>query len=117
MPHISPQTYESNATQGYGTIVLRRQRDALLDGDRIVCSIRNAVAGSAGAVEGISEGAGRMYESPCVWGMKQLMQRAWEGAALDPALLSYMECHGACVINPISTQIYDVSNLTNPTPP
>lgn len=72
-------------------------RDAQLDGDRVVCAIRNAVAGSAGAVEGISEGAGRMYESPCVWGMKQLMQRAWEGAALDPARLSYMECHGACV--------------------
>jgi hypothetical protein len=71
--------------------------DALLDGDRVVCAVRNAVAGSAGAVEGISEGAGRMYESPCVWGMKQLMQRAWEGAGLDPARLSYMECHGACV--------------------
>ena len=79
--------------EGYGCIVLRRFKDAVLDGDRILCTIRNAVAGSAGAVEGMAEGAGRMYESPCVWGMKQLMTRAYEGVHLSPASVSYMECH------------------------
>lgn len=64
--------------EGYGAIILRRMSDSLNDGDRILCSIRNAVAGSAGAVEGMAEGAGRMYESPCVWGMKQLMTKAYE---------------------------------------
>jgi len=79
--------------EGYGCIVLRRFRDTIYDGDRVLCTIRNAVAGSAGAVEGLATGAGRMYESPCVWGMKELMARAYEGAGLSPALVSYMECH------------------------
>lgn len=79
--------------EGYGCIVLRRFKDSIQDGDRIMCTIRNAVAGSAGAVEGMAEGAGRMYESPCTWGMKQLMTRAYEGAGLSPGLVSYMECH------------------------
>jgi len=79
--------------EGYGCIVLRRFKDSIRDGDRIMCTIRNAVAGSAGAVEGMVEGAGRMYESPCVWGMKQLMTHAYEGAGLSPGLVSYMECH------------------------
>ena len=79
--------------EGYGCIVLRRFKDSIQDGDRIMCTIRNAVAGSAGAVEGMAEGAGRMYESPCVWGMKELMTRAYEAEGLSPGLVSYMECH------------------------
>lgn len=79
--------------EGYGCVILRRLDDSIAAGDRILCTIRNAVAGSAGAAEGVTSGPGRMYEAPCVFGMTKLMQRAYEGAGMDPSRTDYMEFH------------------------
>lgn len=67
--------------------------DALRANHRILCSILNAVMGSAGAAEGATEGSGRMYESPCVYGMVQLMEQAYKGARVEPHHVQYIECH------------------------
>lgn len=48
-----------------------------------------AVAGSAGAAEGATEGAGRVYEQPCAMGMRELFVRTLRKGGVSPTDIDY----------------------------
>jgi hypothetical protein len=48
-----------------------------------------AVAGSAGAAEGATEGAGRVYEQPCATGMRELFVRTLKKGGVSPTDIDY----------------------------
>lgn len=80
--------------EGMGCVVLRRLPDAEASGHPVHCLIRKAVAASAGAADtSVDAGAGRVYEQPCPFGMRQMFLRAYESVGLPLKRLSYMECH------------------------
>ena len=73
--------------EGAGVLVLRRSADAERDGEPVHALIRS-VAGS-------SDGRGRSVLAPRPEGEALAMTRALHHAGIDPALVDYVECHGA----------------------
>ncbi|WP_146010217.1 non-ribosomal peptide synthetase/type I polyketide synthase [Acidimangrovimonas sediminis] len=74
-------------SQGAGAVVLKRLEDAQAAGDRILGVIRGV---------GINnDGAGKIaFTAPSVGGQAAAIAMAHRDAGLDPATISYVECHG-----------------------
>ncbi len=71
--------------EGGGMFVLKRERDALLHGDRIYALIRGW--GSS------SDGAGKGITAPSHKGQQRAMEDAYSRTDIDPLELDFLECH------------------------
>jgi len=83
--------------EGCGILVLKRYQDAIRDGDNIHALIRGW--GSS------SDGAGKSITAPSSQGQLRALERAYQDAALSPADLDFVECHGT------GTQVGDATEL------
>jgi acyl transferase domain-containing protein len=72
--------------EGIGMLVLKRLRDAELDGDRIYAVIRGV--GIA------SDGRGASVMAPRVEGEEMALRRAYEAAGVSPRTVGLIEAHG-----------------------
>jgi len=72
---------------GAGIVVLKRLADALRDGDHIHAVIKGSGCNNDGSLK-VS------YTAPSVDGQVQLYDLAYANAGVDPATVSYVECHG-----------------------
>lgn len=72
---------------GAGVVVLKRLADAQAAGDRILAVIKGVGLSNDGA-DKIS------YTAPSVTGQAEAIRAAIRDAAVDPASVSYVECHG-----------------------
>lgn len=72
--------------EGVVAVVLKRLRDAELDGDRIYAVIRGAAWNS--------DGEGESPMTPEADGQAEVLTAGFEDAGLDPARVEYVECHG-----------------------
>ncbi len=72
--------------EGLGVVVLKRQSDALADGDRIYAVLRGV--GQA------SDGRGTGLLAPSVDGETLAIRRAYDSTGVDPATVSMIEAHG-----------------------
>jgi acyl transferase domain-containing protein/NAD(P)H-dependent flavin oxidoreductase YrpB (nitropropane dioxygenase family) len=73
-------------SEGIVVLVLKREPDAVRDGDRIYSVIR-AVAGS-------SDGRGKGLTAPKPEGQMRVLQRAYAAAGFSPATVGLVEAHG-----------------------
>ncbi|MFT5442171.1 MAG: acyl transferase domain-containing protein, partial [Myxococcota bacterium] len=74
-------------TSGTGVVAMRRLEDALEDGDHIYAVIRGSAINNDG-------GSKVGYLAPSVDGQAAAMSEAYAVSEVDPASLSYIECHG-----------------------
>ncbi len=72
---------------GAGVVVLKRLADALADGDHIHAVIKGSACNNDGSLK-VS------FMAPSVEGQVDVYSRAYEDAGVDPATVSYVECHG-----------------------
>ncbi|MBV8085818.1 MAG: hypothetical protein JO247_13495 [Chloroflexi bacterium] len=88
--------------EGAGLFVLKREADALRDGDRIHAVVRGA---------GLSnDGRGKHPLTPNSKGQVMAMQRAYTQAGLDPTDVDYVECHatGTLLGDPVELESMSV---------
>ncbi|HEB89883.1 MAG TPA: KR domain-containing protein [Deltaproteobacteria bacterium] len=74
-------------TSGAGVVALRRLEDALEDGDHVYAVIKGSAINNDG-------GQKVGYLAPSVDGQTSAMTEAYSVADIDPASISYVECHG-----------------------
>jgi amino acid adenylation domain-containing protein len=72
---------------GCGVVVLKRLADALADGDHVYAVIKGTACNNDGAHK-VS------FMAPSVDGQVELYRLAYQNAGVDPATVSYVECHG-----------------------
>ncbi|MFY1827577.1 SDR family NAD(P)-dependent oxidoreductase [Myxococcus fulvus] len=72
--------------EGCGVVILKRQRDAVRDGDRILATIRATATNHDGASGGLTV--------PNVRAQESLYRLALERAGLDAGQVDYLEAHG-----------------------
>jgi hypothetical protein len=62
---------------------------------RILCVIANAVSGSAGPAETVTNGPGRVYEQPNPYGICRLMRQTYEACRIPLERVAYLvRCGG-----------------------
>lgn len=83
--------------EGCGVFVLRREVDAVRDGQRIYATVRGYGASSDGAGKGIS--------APDASGQRRALERAYAQAGVAPQALHFVECHGT------GTRVGDATEL------
>jgi amino acid adenylation domain-containing protein len=72
---------------GCGVVVLKRLSEALADRDHVYAVIKGSACNNDGAHK-VS------FSAPSVDGQVQLYNLAYDNAGVDPATVSYVECHG-----------------------
>lgn len=72
--------------EGIVVLVLKRTRDAIKSGDRILGLMHGSAINHMGETPTLT--------SPSVKAESTLIRRALEEAGIDPSLISYVECHG-----------------------
>ncbi len=72
---------------GCGVVVLKRLADALADRDHVYAVIKGTACNNDGSHK-VS------FMAPSVDGQVELYRLAYENAGVDPATVSYVECHG-----------------------
>lgn len=72
--------------EGCGMVLLKRQSDAQRDGDPILAVIRGTAINQDGKTQGLTAPNGLAQE--------RVIQTALAHAGLEPASISYVECHG-----------------------
>jgi acyl transferase domain-containing protein len=72
---------------GLGIVVLKRLDDAIRDGDTIHALIRGSAINNDGAVK-------LSYTAPSIDGQAEVIGEALSVSGVDPATISYVECHG-----------------------
>jgi len=72
--------------EGCGMLVLKRVRDAVRDGDRILALVRGSAINHDGPSSGLTV--------PNQQAQKKVIRQALKSAKLDPSQVSYVECHG-----------------------
>ncbi|PDP87634.1 polyketide synthase [Glycomyces fuscus] len=89
--HCRPLEARADGTvfsEGSGVVALRRLADAMADGDRVYAVIRASALNS--------DGPRRFnFLTPGVEGQAELARRVLDEAAVHPAEIGYLECHGA----------------------
>jgi acyl transferase domain-containing protein/aryl carrier-like protein len=87
--------------EGAGMVVLKRLKDALRDGDRILGVIRGSAVNHDGNSSGITVPNGLAQQ--------QLLQEALECAGVHPSALNYVEAHGTGTVlgDPIELDALD----------
>ena len=89
--------------EGLGVVVLKRQSDALADGDRIYAVLRGV--GQA------SDGRGTGLLAPSVDGETLAIRRAYDSTGVDPATVSMIEAHGTGIPLGDKTEIAALKNV------
>ncbi|WP_326718859.1 SDR family NAD(P)-dependent oxidoreductase [Streptomyces sp. NBC_00243] len=74
-------------SDGIGAVILKPLKAALADGDRIRAVIRGSAVGNDGQSSGY-------LVTPAVEGQRNVVQRAYANAGIDPADVDYIEAHG-----------------------
>ncbi|MGE6733134.1 type I polyketide synthase [Streptomyces sp. NPDC059900] len=74
-------------SDGVGAVILKPLKAALSDGDRIRAVIRGSAIGNDGRSSGY-------LVTPAVEGQRDVLQRAYANAGIDPAGVDYIEAHG-----------------------
>ena len=103
--HLAAGTLTGN---GGGVVVLKRLQDALADGDTIYSIIKGSCVNNDGA-----DKVG--YTAPSIKGQANAIITAHLAARVDPATITYVECHGTGTIlgDPVEiqalTQAFQVS--------
>lgn len=72
--------------EGCGVVILKRQRDAVRDGDRILATIRSTATNHDGASGGLTV--------PNVRAQESLYRLALQRAGIEPGQVDYLEAHG-----------------------
>ncbi len=72
--------------EGGGCVVLKPLARAVADGDPVYCVIRGSAVNNDGATDGLTV--------PSVRAQTDVLRRAYERAAVDPADVQYVELHG-----------------------
>ncbi|MDJ1183278.1 beta-ketoacyl synthase N-terminal-like domain-containing protein [Roseofilum casamattae] len=72
--------------EGCGMLVLKRMRDAVADGDRILALVRGSAINHDGPSSGLTV--------PNQQAQKKVIRQALNSAKLEPSDVSYVECHG-----------------------
>jgi acyl transferase domain-containing protein len=72
--------------EGCGVVILKRLRDALRDGDRILATIRGSATNHNGKSAGLT--------APSPAAQEAVYRHAVQRAGIDPTLLDYVEAHG-----------------------
>lgn len=88
--------------EGAGIVVLKRLRDAVNAGDRILAVIRGTAVNHDGASNGLTAPNGRAQEAM----LRQALANANRSGALDAAEIAYVETHGTGTVlgDPIEVQ-------------
>ena len=90
MAHCRPFDAESTGTvfgSGVGCVLLRRMEDAIADRDNIQAIIKSTAINN--------DGAGKVsYLAPSVDGQVAVYSEAIDIAGVDPASVTFIECHG-----------------------
>ncbi|WP_425259603.1 beta-ketoacyl synthase N-terminal-like domain-containing protein [Rubrivivax sp. RP6-9] len=89
--------------EGLGVVVLKRQSDALADGDRIYAVLRGV--GQA------SDGRGTGLLAPSVDGETLAIRRAYDSTGVDPSTVSMIEAHGTGIPLGDKTEIAALKNV------
>jgi acyl transferase domain-containing protein/3-hydroxymyristoyl/3-hydroxydecanoyl-(acyl carrier protein) dehydratase len=87
--HVRPFATDADGTmpgEGAAALILKRQSDALRDGDRIYALVRGIGASTAGGADG---------SVPKVDAYRRAVDRAWDDASLDHRPLWYLEAHAS----------------------
>lgn len=74
-------------SDGVGAVVLKPLSRALADGDRVRAVIRGSAVGNDGQSSGY-------LVTPGVDGQREVLERAYRNAGVDPAEVDYVEAHG-----------------------
>lgn len=74
-------------SEGAAVVVLKRQADAMRDGDRAHATIIGTANGNNGRT-------GRSLTSPGAAGQAETLRAAYRDAGIDPATVDYVEAHG-----------------------
>ncbi len=72
--------------EGCGIVVLKRLRDAVADGDRILAVIRGSAVNQDGASSGLTAPSGPAQ--------REVIREALERAGVEPRQVGYLEAHG-----------------------
>ncbi|MFJ8599047.1 type I polyketide synthase [Streptomyces shenzhenensis] len=72
--------------EGVGTVVLRRLRDALADGQRVYAVIRGTAVNQDGRSNGLT--------APNRWAQQEVLGAAYHRAGVEPADVVFTEAHG-----------------------
>lgn len=85
------KTFDANADgfargEGCGIVVLKRLRDAVADGDRVLAVIRGSAVNQDGASSGLTAPSGPAQRA--------VIREALQRAGLEPRQVSYVEAHG-----------------------
>lgn len=72
--------------EGCGVVVMKREQDAIRDGDRILATLRGGAVAHNGTSGGVT-----MPNGPA---QSRLIRAAWEDAGLPPQSAQYLEAHG-----------------------
>ena len=87
--HAKPFDASADGTvlgEGVGVIILKRESDAIQDGDNILGLIRSTGASS--------DGSGAAIYEPTKKGQMRALNRAYQGSGIDPATVELVEAHG-----------------------
>ncbi|MGW3647540.1 SDR family NAD(P)-dependent oxidoreductase [Streptomyces sp. NPDC000878] len=74
-------------SDGIGAVILKPLKAALADGDRIRAVLRGSAIGNDGQSSGY-------LVTPAVEGQRDVLERAYANAGIDPADVDYIEAHG-----------------------
>ncbi|MEM1168619.1 MAG: beta-ketoacyl synthase N-terminal-like domain-containing protein [Cyanobacteria bacterium P01_H01_bin.35] len=90
-PDSRCKTFDASADgyargEGCGMIVVKRLRDAIADGDRILALVRGSAINHDGPSSGLTV--------PNQQAQKKVILQALKNAKLDPLDVGYVECHG-----------------------
>ena len=90
-PDSRCKTFDASADgyargEGCGVVVLKRLRDAVADGDRILALVRGSAINHDGPSSGLTV--------PNQQAQKKVIRQALANAKLDPLQVDYVECHG-----------------------
>ena len=72
--------------EGAAAVVLKREQDALRDGDRIYAVVKGM---------GVSQGGGVDSQVPLESAYRRALERAYAESRIDPAEIGYIETHGS----------------------
>jgi acyl transferase domain-containing protein/acyl carrier protein len=88
----STRTFDKSANgtvfgDGIGLVLLKRLRDALVDGDQVHAVIKGSAMNNDGALK-------IGYTAPSIQGQSDVVVQALENAQVDPENIHYIEAHG-----------------------
>ncbi|MFD3880772.1 type I polyketide synthase [Streptomyces microflavus] len=79
-------------SDGIGALLLKPLDRAMADGDRVRAVIRGSAVGNDGRTSGY-------LATPAYEGQREVLERAYRAAGVDPALVDFVEAHGTGTVS------------------